>query len=486
MRLQRPLLVIALVAAAVVGVPPVADAAPPGNEPVQVLAINDFHGRISPTTGNESRLATAPGPDGVFGTNGGVRDDVLTQVGGAANMATLVQQRQAAFRRDAGGSAASFFVGVGDLIGETPPESGTYKDEPTIEVLNELGLDVSVVGNHDFDLGLQELRRLSGATDGRFGDDVTACQGVTPGVDGCFGQGEHAFTGSNFPYLAANILSRGTGEPIFPPYEVLSTPRGVRLALIGVMRESTATSERPAGLGDAVFRDEADAVNRLIPELQSAGIEAIGVLLHAGGQRPDSDINGCEGVEGAVLDVNERIAPAVDFIVSADTHEAYNCTLPVPGGEPRLVTQAGVYGQMVTDLRLTLDRRTGDVDRAATYAATNLPVTREAPDDGVAAIVDYWVAGPAAQVPADGAGALPGENATDGEAQGTNRLVVGAVILGAIALAASAVVGRQRMRRTRRRRSRGQYSRYGPVSPPAGRGAHSAPDAPAETPVPRS
>ena len=486
MRLQRPLLVISLVAAAVVGVPPVAGAAPPGNEPVQVLAINDFHGRISPTTGTESRVATAPGPDGVFGTGpGGVRDDVLTQVGGAANMATLVQQRQAAFRRDAGGSAASFFVGVGDLTGTTPPESATYKDEPTIEVLNELGLDVAVVGNHEFDNGPQELLRLSGATDGRYTDGVTACQGVTPGVDGCFGQGEHAFTGSNFPYLAANIISRDTGEPILPPFEVLTTPRGVRLALIGVMRESTDTSERPEALGNVGFVDEADAVNRLIPELRSAGIEAIGVLLHAGGQRPAGDINGCEAVEGAVIEVNERIAPAVDFIVSADTHEAYNCMLPVPGGEPRLVTQAGVFGQMVTDLRLTVDRRTGDVDRAATYAATNLPVTREAPDPGVAAIVDYWVAGPTAQVPADGAGALPDASATDAEDQGTNRLVVGALILGAIALAALAVVGHQRSRRTRRRRSRGQYGRYGPASP-GDRGAHSAPDTPAEAPVPRS
>jgi 5'-nucleotidase len=462
-RLHRPLLAIALVAAAVVGVPPVAAAAPPGKDPVQVLAINDFHGRISPTTGDESRLPTAPGPDGVFGrSGGGERDDVVTQVGGAANMATLVQERRADFRRGAGGSAASFFVGVGDLIGESPPESATYKDEPTVEVLNALGLDVAAVGNHEFDLGLQELRRLSAATDGRFGDDIAACQGVTPGVDGCFGQAEHAFTGANFPYLAANILSPGTGEPILPPFEVLFTPRGVRVALIGVMRESTATSERPEGLANVVFREEADAVNRLVPQLRSEGIEAIGVLLHAGGQRPAGDINSCEALDGAVVDINQRITPAVDFIVSADTHEAYNCMLPVPGGEPRLVTQAGSYGQMVTDVRLTLDRGTGDVDRAATYAATNVPVTREAPDAGVRAIVDYWVAGPAGQVPAEGAGALPGEGGTGGGAADDNRLLVGVVILGAISLAVLAVAGNRRARRNRRRRAWESYG-YAPV-----------------------
>ena len=86
------------------------------------------------------------------------------------------------------------------------------------------------------------------------------------------------------------------------------------------------------------------------------------------------------GSTGPIVDINNRIDAAVDLIVSAHTHQAYNCLLPVAGGEPRLVTQAGYYGRLVTDIRLTLDRATGDVDRAATYSATNVPVTREAPD----------------------------------------------------------------------------------------------------------
>lgn len=464
MLLCRPLLAVALVAAAVVGAPPMAGAAPPVNDPVQVLAINDFHGRISPTTGDESRLATDPGPDGVFGAGPEGGDDLITQVGGAAYMAALVQELQAAFRQEAGGSAASFFVATGDLITQSPPESGAYKDEPTVEILNMMGLDASSVGNHEFDGGVQELRRLSGATDGRSGDDVTACQGVTPGVDGCFGEAEHAFRGADFPYLAANVVARQTGEPVLPPYEVLFTPRGVRLALIGVVKEETA-GEGGVGLDDLEFLEEADAVNRLIPELRGQGIEAIGVLLHAGGQRPAGDINGCDSLQGPVLDINERIDPAVDFIVSGDTHEAYNCLLPVPGAEPRLVTQAGVYGQLVTDIRLTLDRRTGDVDRAATYGATNVPVTRATLDERVQATVEYWVAGPGGQVPAEEARAQPGEGVSRGGVMGDNRLVVGAVILGAIALAALAVMGRWQLLRIRRRRVvRGGYGpAYRPV-----------------------
>jgi 5'-nucleotidase len=329
----------------------------------------------------------------VFGENDlGESDDVVTEVGGSANVAATVQRLQSAFRGQAGGSGGSFFVAAGDLVSASPFESSTFKDEPTIEVLDAMGLDVSSVGNHEFDRGTGELRRISAATDGTHSDDVSACDGVVPGVDGCFGTGEHAFTGAEFPYLAANVVSRDSGEPILPPFQVLSAG-GVDVALIGVVTKTTPTIVSPAGIADVEFLDEADAVNRWVPELRRQGVEAIGVLIHEGGtaQGPAAlDPNGCDQVTGPLLDINDRIDPAVDLIVSAHTHQAYNCRLPVAGGEPRLVTQAGFYGRLVTDIRLTLDRSTGDVDRSAAYGATNIAVTREAPDLDVQSIVDYW------------------------------------------------------------------------------------------------
>jgi 5'-nucleotidase len=376
------------VAAGLAGLPAAASATEPDVD-VQLVAMNDFHGRISLTSGGDSELATAPGADGAYGTD----DDVVTEVGGSANVATTVRQVQAAYRATAGGSAASFFVGAGDLISASPFESSVFKDEPTIEVLNAMGLDASSVGNHEFDRGTEELRRISAATDGTYSDDVTACQGVTPGVDGCFGSDEHAFTGAHFPYLAANVLDTATGEPMLPPYQVFSTPDGTRIALIGVVTETTPTIVAPAGIADVEFIDEAEAVNRYVPELQAEGIEAIGVLVHEGGEAEGPaalDPNGCDQVTGPIVEINDAVDAAVDLIVSAHTHQAYDCLLPVPGGEPRLVTQAGFYGRMVSDIRLTLDGETGDVDRTATYTATNVPVTREAPDAAVQSIVDHW------------------------------------------------------------------------------------------------
>jgi 5'-nucleotidase len=433
-------LAVAVAGSGLLGVPPVAEAALP-SVPVQILAINDLHGRISLTSGEESRLVTGPGPDGTYGKDAeGQSDDEITTVGGAANLATVMEKRRADFRDAAGGSAASFLVSAGDMFGASPPVSADYRDEPAIEVANALGVDVSAVGDDEFSRGTEELLRISAATDGQFSDDVTACQGVSAGVDGCFGQEQHAFTGANYTYLAANVVSRRTGRPILPPYQVLYTPTGFKVAFIGVVTPKAPDLVAPQDLDDVQFTDEAQAINRYVPELQDQGIQAIAVLTHDGGGVPGPgglDPNGCDGLSGPIVDLNNRIDPAVDLIVSGLTHAAYNCLLPAPGGEPRLVTQAGAHGQLVTDIRLTIDRGTGEIDRTATYGATNVPVTREAPDERVQAIVDYWSAGPGSPLGpgTDGvAGEAPTTVADTADTGTTTRSVIAVGILVLIAV----------------------------------------------------
>ena len=394
MRRTRLSLAAALALATSAGLiagPSVASASPkPGADvPVQLIAMNDFHGRIANTAGADSQQITAPGADGAYGTS----DDKVEIVGGSANVATTVKQLQASFAATSGEKSGSWFVGAGDLVNASPFESSVYKDEPTIEILDAMGLDVSTVGNHEFDRGTEELRRISAATDGTFTDDVTACEGITVGVDGCFGEGEYAFDGADFPYLAANVVSKETGKPMLPPYQVFDMPGGRKVALIGVVTETTPTIVAPDGVADVTFIDEADAVNKYVPELTRRGVQAIGVLVHEGGEQTGqskADPSGCDALTGPIVDINNRIVDEVDLIVSAHTHAAYNCQLAVPGGQPRLVTSAGFYGRLVSDIRLTLDARTGEVNRAATYQATNVPVTRTNPDTEVQAIVDYW------------------------------------------------------------------------------------------------
>ena len=400
MRRTRLAAAIAVAAATVLGVPAVADAAPKpkADIPVQLVAMNDFHGRISNTAGGDSQLLTSPGPDRVYGRldENKHNDDTYIEVGGSANVASTVKRVQADFRRSAGSKAASYFVGAGDLISASPFESSVFKDEPTIEVLNAMGLNASSVGNHEFDRGTRELRRISAATDGTFTDNVTACQGVQRDVTGCFTDSTgHAFRGAQFPYLAANVVSKRTGQPMLPPYQIFDAGQGRKVALIGVVTDTTPTIVSPDGVADVKFIDEAEAVNRWTHELKKQGISAIGVLVHEGGSvtvGKDSAhyTNSCDNLTGPIVDLNNRIDKQVDFIVSAHTHQMYNCLLPVRGSQPRLVTQAGFYGRLVTDIRLSLDPQTGDVDRQASYRAANVNVTRENPDTTVAAIVKYW------------------------------------------------------------------------------------------------
>jgi 5'-nucleotidase len=397
-RLSLAAALAAASSAALVAVPAAAGAAPSEPIAVQLVAMNDFHGRIQNTANADSQQVSTPGEDGVYGTS----DDKVTTVGGSAHVSATVQRVQQAFRDVHGADAASYFVGAGDLISASPFESSIFKDEPTIEILNAMGLDVSSVGNHEFDRGTEELRRISAATDDSYTDDVVACpetlngQPFVVGTDGCFGQGEHEFHGAEFPYLAANVLDKATGEPMLPPYQVYEVGNGQKVALIGVTTRTTPSLVSPDGIQDVTVIDEADAVNRWVPRLVRQGIKAIGVLIHEGGEQKGataSNPNGCDTLTGPIVDINNRVSDQVDLIVSAHTHSAYNCLLPVPDGTDRLVTSAGYYGRLVSDIRLMLKPQTGDVDRTATYQATNVPVSRIGTGDTrVKSIVDYWVA----------------------------------------------------------------------------------------------
>jgi 5'-nucleotidase len=397
LRRSRLIAAVAVATATLVGVPSVADAAPRPkpvkNDTVQLLAMNDFHGRFTPQANpGDGGYVTDPGADKRYGTS----DDTTVAVGGAPYIAGTLDRLEASYNKSVSGPKASYFVGAGDLVSATPFESAVYKDEPTIEVLNEMGLDVSSVGNHEFDRGTTELRRISAATDWYErlqGQRVTACQDVTIGVDGCFGEGGHEFEGAEFPYLAANVISKKTGLPILPPYQIFKTPSGKKLGLIGVVTDTTPTIVSPNGITDVTFIDEAKAVNTWVKVLQLQGVQALGVLVHEGGAVTDPVdldlINNCTGLTGDIVGINQGVSAAVDLIVSAHSHTQYNCTLNDPKGNPRMVTQAGYYGRLITDIRLSIDRRTGDVDRANS-TATNVPVTREKADQQVQKIIDYW------------------------------------------------------------------------------------------------
>ena len=213
-----------------------------------------------------------------------------------------------------------------------------FHDEPTIESLDMMGLAVAAVGNHEFDEGKDELLRMQNG-------------GCHP-VDGC--QGPHPFLGAKFRYLAASTFEKGTGKTVLPAYEIREFD-GIPVAFIGLTLKGTPNLVAPTGVADLEFRDEADTVNALVPELKARGVEAIVVLIHEGGF-PTGDYNECPGISGPIVDIVKKFDRAVDVVVSGHTHRPYVCEI-----DGRLVTSADKYGTVVTAIDLKLDPVTRDV-----------------------------------------------------------------------------------------------------------------------------
>ncbi len=236
------------------------------------------------------------------------------------------------------GHKNTIFVAAGDLIGASPFLSAMFHDEPTIEALSMMGLEISSVGNHEFDEGKDELLRMQNG-------------GCHP-VDKC--QGPHPFTGAKFRYLAASTFEKSTGKTVFPPYEIREFD-GIPVAFIGLTLKGTPGLVSPVGVAGLEFRDEADTVNALIPELKARGVEAIVVLIHEGGL-PTGDYNECPGISGPIVDIVKKFDRAVDVVVTGHTHRAYVCEI-----DGRLVTSGDKYGTLVTAIDLKLDPATRDI-----------------------------------------------------------------------------------------------------------------------------
>ena len=329
---------------------------PPGNpDPkgqlidLQILAFNDYHGHLE-ANGN--------------GTVAGA------EAGGSEYLSAKLSELRE-------GNKYSLTVAAGDLIGGSPAFSGLFHDEPSVESLNAMQIDVSSVGNHEFDEGVTELLRMQNG-------------GCHP-VDGCYFP-DAPYAGADFQWLAANVVNEETGDTPLPPYWI-ERFNNVEVGFIGMTLEATDTLVAAAGIQGWDFLDEAETANALVPELKAQGVEAIVVLLHEGGSQtpPPGDVDACVGISGPIVAINAALDPEIDVLITGHTHLPYNCTLPDSDGQPRIVTSAYSYGRVVSELNLVLDKRTHDVRRDLS-TSTNHPVEQASltPDPALTAIIDKW------------------------------------------------------------------------------------------------
>ncbi len=313
-----------------------------GTPAVQLLAFNDFHGHLDPPTGSNGRIGS-------------------TEAGGVEYLATHLRRLESQ-------NPNTLIVAAGDLIGASPLLSGLFHDEPTIEALNAVGLDLASVGNHEFDDGWAELYRMQ--------------HGGCHPVDGC--QDGTPYEGATFQYLSANVtldprsadkaalstsgIDAGRPRTLFPAY-VVKEVGGVKVGFIGLTLRGTSEIVQASGIKGLTFRAEAETVNRLIPSLKKEGAHAIVVLVHEGGRPGAADYNGCDGVSGAIARIAGQISDEVDVIVSGHTHMAYVCTF-----DEKLVTSAASYGRLITAIDLKIDR---SGKRVLSKTARNILVTRD-------------------------------------------------------------------------------------------------------------
>lgn len=293
---------ISLAAASAVGLSALIGVAAPvqAAEPttIQLLTINDFHGRIQENSGN-----TPPIP-------------------GAAKLFGLVDELRA--------QLPTAVVAAGDLIGASTFPSAIADDQPTIDAMNAGGLDVSSVGNHEFDRGLDDLVNR-----------------VIPAA--------------NYPYLGANVYLNG--EHALDSYYI-NEVGGITVGYIGVVTVQTGSLVSPAGIVGVTFTDPVLEANKVAAQLkdgdQSNGEADVVVLMAHEGASEDSVQGGCLGVySDGTFSAFAKSSAAIDAIVSGHTHQSYAYQMPVPGmAKTRPVIQANEYSFKLGRITLNFDGTT--------------------------------------------------------------------------------------------------------------------------------
>lgn len=304
---------------------------------VNIIAINDLHGYLIRSENAQVSLKDPDQPTGVS----------KVQVGGISYIASLIKKLKAE-------NPNAIFVGVGDLIGGSPAISSFTQDEATINILNQMGMEVSVVGNHEFDKGKAELKRIQNGG---------CAPGKEIGIETCVSNRQ--FSGAQFKYLAANVIDDETQKTLFRPTYTKAFGN-IRVGFIGVTLRDTPKATR--GANDLTFMDEVVTINTHAAELKKQGVDAVIVLLHQGGGTKASTLNDkrCPEISGPIVPIIQGLKN-VDAVLSGHTHREYVCTDPKTGV---LFTQADYYGNVVTNMSLEIVPGKGVVSKQA----DNIPV----------------------------------------------------------------------------------------------------------------
>ncbi|MFT4264052.1 MAG: Ig-like domain repeat protein [Nocardioides sp.] len=307
---------------------------------VQLLGVNDFHGRLLADSSD----------------------------GGAAPLAGAVKSLRSIYGED-----STIFASAGDNVGASVFESFTQQDKPALDALNDMGLDVSSVGNHEYDKGWKDLvDRIQKAYDA----DTNPY-----GADGGLSWGD---------YLAANVIYSTdpdgdgplkAGDNVTPGTKTIEvtnplTGNKVKVGFVGTVTSDLVSLQSPANLdGVAVLDNEATVakVNELATQLKSDGAALVVLLTHEGAATTDCSTIPSAGT--AFSTIVNGVNDDVDAILSGHTHLEYSCSYAVDGWSGKAITkrpvmQAGSYGMALDQLVYSFDSS----DEPVTVVANNVGV----------------------------------------------------------------------------------------------------------------
>ena len=321
---------------------------------IALIGFNDFHGNLEPPKQSIRVADTSV--------------TVALPAGGVAHMASAITALKARTPHHA-------VVSAGDLVSASPMLSSLFLDEPTVEVMNHIAIDFNAVGNHEFDRGWRELLRLQHGGCEKF-TLREPCQISQP------------FTGAKFGFLAANV-QREDGKTLLP---ATGTKRftqdgaSVTVGFIGMTLTSTPTMVAPAGVAGLRFADEADTANAQAAKLRADGADIVVLALHEGGGTTAGVLEtSCAGLSGDIVPILKRLDPAIDVVISGHTHQAYICQYGnLNPQKPFLLTSAGQYGTLLTDIALRFDTGTR---RLVHKSARNVVVQNAGYPSGAGAVL---------------------------------------------------------------------------------------------------
>lgn len=296
---------------------------------VQILGVNDFHGAIDQTS-------TAYMPDGK-----------ISGAGTAAQLDAYMDKAQADFTQTSP-NGTSFRVQAGDMVGDSPANSGLLQDEPTVQIFNEMNVEYGTLGNHEFDEGLAEYNRIM--------------TGTAPAPDSTINQitKDYSHVPSNQTIVIANVVDKKTGDTPYnwKPYAIKSIPvnnTSVKVGIIGVVTTEIPDLVLKQNYEQYDFLDEAETIAKYAKELRAQNVNAIMILAHI------PATTGKDGLVGdqmaTIINKVNQIYPdnSIDIVFTGHNHVYANGTI----GNTRIV-QALAQGKAYADVRGTLDTDTQD------------------------------------------------------------------------------------------------------------------------------